>query len=147
MEEILFTYRFVSGHFTINGQYSLFNPIWYKGILTVKITEKRIIITSFGIKIWKILFSEIFLIQIKPKILGASVNITSKDRNGFLFIINDIGGLVEKLKEVNLPVLYDNKSIKEESKRFKIASNPIVLFIVSILGITFIAFIVFNILH
>jgi hypothetical protein len=115
--------------------------------LTVKLTEKRILITLLGVTIWEALFPDVLSVQIKPKILGVSVNVILLNKKGFLFMINDMGNLVEKLKELSLPVLYDNKLLQDEVNRFKIASHPTVLFVTAAIGVIFLIFIIYNILY
>jgi hypothetical protein len=145
--KVQFHQKFASGHSTVNGKYNLLNPLWFRGLLTVKITEEQVIITALGVKVWGAAITDVSSIQIQPKVLGASVIVTSKDGMGFLFMVNDITNLVNSLKGLNLPLQYDEKALRMEEGRFKIASNPMVLTIAFILGAIFIIFIVLNVLQ
>ena len=147
MEKILYIQKFASGHGTVNGKYTLLNPLWYRGGVTVKITETQALITVFGFRAWGASLTDILSVQIKPEVLGARVNITSRDGKGFLFIVNDLNNLVNILKGLNLPVQYDEKALESEAKRFQFASNPIVLTVTVILAVIFVVFIIYNIIH
>ena len=111
------------------------------------LTDQRVKATSFGLTIWQVCFSEIVSIQVTPKVLGASVAISAADGTGFLFLINDSSALIEALKPFKLPISYDEKSVAAEARRFKFASNPIVLCVGVLVGVAFIWFIIKNILQ
>ncbi len=122
----MFIQKFTSGCPTVNGKYSLF-AIGYRGVLTVEITENEVSITSFGVSLWKLVRSDISIVKIKPEVLGATVNISSHDGKGFMFIVDNVGLLVENLKKFNYPAQCDESALKSEAKRYKFATNPIVL--------------------
>jgi hypothetical protein len=66
------------------------------------------------------------MIKIHPEALGVRVDIMSRDGNGFLFFVDDSMRLLDNLKKFNLPMQYDEKAIKSEAKRSKLATNPII---------------------
>ncbi len=141
----MFIQKFASGCRTSNGKYNLFT-VWYRSVLSVEITEKEVLITSFGFTLWKAPLSCILTVKIQSEVLGAKVNIITNDGKGFLFMVNDTANLVSHLKMFNLPVQFDKNALKSEVKRYKFASNPIVLIVSIILSTVFIIFLIYGIM-
>src|SRR5258708_144804 len=107
MNNIIFIQRFTSGHRISNGKFNLFSLIWYRGVLTLKLTKDYLIILFLGSILWEISLSKIESIQIKPHVLGASLRITSFDKKGFLIMIDNLSSFLNVISVLNLPVQYD----------------------------------------
>lgn len=141
----MFIQKFTSGCRISNGKYNLFTT-WHRGVLTVEITEKQVLITTFGATLWEAARSKISTVKIESEILGAKVKIITHDGKDFLFFIDDITRLVNTLKILNFPIQYDENAFRAGAKRYAFASNSVVLIIANILGIVFIIFFIYAVM-
>ena len=130
MEKILFFRRMIPSGGTFK-RHSI-------TISALKITDKRIKGTFFGITMFEELLPEISFVKITPSFTGFQMEIKPLDRQEYYFSLYELNDLVYVLKRLNINVHCD----KMEKPRNIFFNNPFVNNMLILFALAFLAFIV-----